>query len=277
MVALLLFTFVLAIYLQTFGAVFYSIDEDIYLRTTQSLVERGTFAITPIEYSPQFSVARGLDGQMYANRGPGFPIVAVPFYLLGDALASLGSPHTAPTRDGIEDPTVFTLSLTLANALIVAATVALLFVTLKRLGYGRPASTAAALLLAFGTMAWSYASKSFFAEPLLALCLLGAFYCVLRYRQGSSLLMLLIAGALVGWGMLTKVTAFALVPWLAAYAVWPDKGWHFRWQQVLTRLAWLAAGVVPFVVAWMTFNYLRFGDILTTGYELEGGVQSVVT
>lgn len=271
-----LFIFVLAIYLQTFGGVFYSIDEDLYLRITRSLVEEGSFVVAPIEYAPDFGVARGLDGQTYANRGPALPVVAIPFYLLGKVLASLGSPHATPTPNGIEEPTVFTLSLTLANALIVAATVTLLFLTLQRLGYGRWSSVAVALLLAFGTMAWSYASKSFFAEPLLALSTLAAFYCALRHRQGGSRLALLAAGALGGWGILTKVTAFAFIPWLGAYALWPSAGRPLERREALAQLAWLAGGLVPFVLAWMGYNYLRFGGVLTTGYELEGGPNPLV-
>lgn len=270
-----LFIFVTAIYLQTFGAVFQSIDEDIYLRMTRSLVEGEGFAITPVEYAPAFSVARGLDGQMYANRPPGFPIVAAPFYLLGKALASLDGGLAAPPLSG--DPSVFEFSLTLANMPIVAVTVVLLFLTLVRLGYGRPASAAVALLLAFGTMLWSYASKSFFAEPLLALCGLAAFYLALRHRQGASRWTLLAAGAFLGWGVLTKVTALALVPWLALYVIWPVPGRPLRLRPALARLAWLAAGIVPFAVALMTYNYTRFGSPLTTGYELESGAMSLTT
>ncbi|MDP2661845.1 MAG: phospholipid carrier-dependent glycosyltransferase [Dehalococcoidia bacterium] len=269
--ALALFTFSLAVYLQTFGAVFHSIDEDIYLRMTRSLVERQTFAITPLEIASDFSVAQGLDGQMYANREPGFPVVAIPFYLLGEAMGSFGSGQTEPAPNGIDDPTVFTLSLTLANSIIGAAVVALMFQTLIRLGYGLRASTATALLLGFGSMFWSYASKSFFAEPLLALCTLAAFHFALRFRQEGSRLALVSAAVFVGWGTLTKVTAFATVPWLAVYAIWPDAGHPLRLRPTVTRLAWLAGGVAPFLLAWMVYNYFRFGNALVTGYELEGG------
>ncbi|MDO8689316.1 MAG: hypothetical protein Q7R39_04790 [Dehalococcoidia bacterium] len=269
---LALFTFSLAIYLQTFGAVFHSIDEDIYLRVTRSLVERQAFAITPLEIASDFSVAQGLDGQMYANREPGFPILAIPFYLLGDVLGSFGPNQTEPAPNGIDNPTVFTLSLTLANSIIGAAVVALLLLTLLRLGYGLQASTATALLLGFGSMFWSYASKSFFAEPLLALCTLAAFYFALRFRQAGSRLALVSAAVFVGWGSLTKVTAFATVPWLAVYAVWPDAGQPLRLRPTVTRLAWLAGGVAPFLLAWMGYNYFRFGNALVTGYELEGGL-----
>lgn len=265
-----LFIFVLAIYLQTFGAVFQSIDEDIYMRMARSLVEGQMFAITPVEYAPDFSVAPGLDGRMYANRPPGFPIVAAPFYLLGRVLDTSRS-EPLPLQLASDRPTVYELSLSLMNVPIAAATVALLFATLLRLGYGRLASAGAALLLAFGTMIWSYASKSLFAEPLLALCSLAAFYLALRYRQGASRLMLLAAGAILGWGVLTKVTALALFPWLAIYVMWTGLDGTWKWRPAFARLAWLAAGVAPFVAALMAYNYLRFGGPLTTGYELESG------
>lgn len=178
-------------------------------------------------------------------------------------------------QSGIDNPTVLTFSLTLANAFIVSATIALTFMTMVRLGYEMPISAVVALLLAFGTMFWSYASKSMFAEPLLALCTTAAFYSGRCHRQSGSHWALLTAGAWAGWGILTKTTAFALVPWLALYAVWPLPGRSWKLRPMRSQLAWLAAGTVPFALTWMAYNYLRFGNPLTTGYELEANAQTL--
>ena len=140
-----------------------------------------------------------VDDQFYTNRGPGFPITLIPFYDLGVALAPFGSPSAALSQSGIDNPTVLTFSLTLANAFIVSATVGITSMIMVRLGYRIPLSAVAALLLAFGTTFWSYASKSLFAEPLLAPFTIAAFHPVRCHRQSGSYWALLIAGVWVGW------------------------------------------------------------------------------
>ena len=123
---------------------------------------RGMVAITVALFSLVLAIY--VDDQFYTNRGPGFPITLIPFYDLGVALAPFGSPSAALSQSGIDNPTVLTFSLTLANAFIVSATIAITFMIMVRLGYRIPLSAVAAPLLAFGTTFWSYASKSLFAS-----------------------------------------------------------------------------------------------------------------
>ena len=273
----------LAIYLITLGGKFHSIDEDLYLRMTHSLARKGSFAITPIEYAPGFSTVRGLDGQFYANRGPGWPIASLPFFRLGDALTSFGPGYTEPSRDGIADPTVFTLAVTLGNTLIVTLTVALLYASLTRLGYRDRTAAAVSLLFGLGTMAWPYASKSYFGEPLLMLCTLGSFYFALRFRldaeahQRPNYAFLGLCCFCLGYAILTKVTAIALLPFLAWYLLSASlKAQLDRRRLALAALFFGAVGLC-FIGVLIWYNVARFGSPFKTGYEIEGfGTESLL-
>lgn len=266
----------LALYLITLGGKFYSIDEDLYLRMTQSLVRKGSFAIMPIEYAPGFSVAVGRDNQVYANRGPGFPIVAAPFFRLGDALTRFGSGYTEPSKDGIAEPTVFTVAVTLANTLMTGIAIALLFATITLLGYNPRTAAVVSLLFGLGTMAWPYASKSFFAEPLLMLCTLGSFYWALKFRLDAvtrrrpNLICLGLSACCLGYAILTKVTALALLPVLAGYLLATSLESKMGSRNV--RWAALAFGAIAVffvgILAW--YNFARFGSLFKTGYEIAG-------
>ncbi len=300
----------LAVYLQTFGGVFHSIDEEVYLHLTASLAERASFSVEPVSYWPDFGVAEGVDGRLYANRGPGLALAALPFYWLGVGLAEAEGTAGLVPSSSIDVPTTVTLSLTLLNCLTVTALDVLLYLALLRLGYSARVAVSVALLFGLGTLAWPYASKSFFGEPLLALCCLLSFYCLLIYRQRGGRRWLLLGGLALGWAVLTKVTAFLLIPFLLAYALWPTIGrgtlawelpvsrrsgqdgprersllgarpalpgggfaasrYHLR-RGLATTAAWFVAGLLPFVAFWLAHNHVRFGNPLVTGYELEGG------
>lgn len=266
----------LAIYLLTLGGKFHSIDEDLYLRMTHSLARNGSFAITPIEYVPGFSTARGLDGLFYANRGPGWPIASLPFLRLGDALTAFGPGYTEPSKDGMADPTVFTLAVTLGNTLVVALTVALLYATVTRLGYRDRTAAIVSLLFGLGTMAWPYASKSYFGEPLLMLCTLGSFYFALRYRLDAEVhrrpnyVFLGLCSFCFGYAVLTKVTAIAFLPFLAWYLLAASVEGHLDRRRLALAALFFGAIGLCFVGALAWYNLARFGSPFKTGYEIEG-------
>jgi len=143
----------LAVYLQTFGGVFHSIDEEVYLHLTASLAERASFSVEPVSYWPDFGVAEGVDGRLYANRGPGLALAALPFYWLGVGLAEAEGTAGLVPSSSIDVPTTVTLSLTLLNCLTVTALDVLLYLALLRLGYSARVAVSVALLFGLGTLA----------------------------------------------------------------------------------------------------------------------------
>uniref|UniRef100_UPI002C994556 hypothetical protein n=1 Tax=Aggregatilinea sp. TaxID=2806333 RepID=UPI002C994556 len=73
------------------GGSFYASDGDVMFHTTESLVQRGSFAVAPDPSLPQ--IVAGQNGRWYGKYDPGLPLIAAPFYALGDALAQVNHAH----------------------------------------------------------------------------------------------------------------------------------------------------------------------------------------
>src|SRR5437763_7411269 len=120
----LLCTF-LGFYLLTASGHFYSGDEETLYLVTESLVERHTFALPDDAWVDH--TARGMHGGLYAQYPPGQPLAAVPFYLLGRAVAAAfpGDSRGYLTR----------LCVALFGPVVPALTAALLYRLAAALGY----------------------------------------------------------------------------------------------------------------------------------------------
>ncbi len=149
-------------------------------RVTQTLAEHGGLWVDEPRLPPGF-VFPGPDGRLYAKYGVGQSLAGVPFWWLGRALAALAPARSTAVFEGMEflwyDPHrpadawgFFALSLT--NSVVVAATGALLFLLALELGYRRRTAAAVALLATLGSPLLVY-GRTFFAEPLAALALVG--------------------------------------------------------------------------------------------------------
>jgi hypothetical protein len=161
---LALFLACLGFYLLTTSGHFYAADEETVYRVTESLVERHTFAV-PDTWGV-IGTQRDAGGALYAQYTPGQSLVALPLYLLGKAMA-----HFFPAD---QEGFITRFCVSLLNAFVTAATVALLYRLTRLLRYGAPAALALALIYAVASGAWPH-GRTFFAEPLTALLLLLSF------------------------------------------------------------------------------------------------------
>lgn len=278
---LALFGWLSLVYLLGTGGHVYSPDGVMRGRTTESLVERGTLEIDGRGVPPGF-LARGRGGGMVAKYEGGLSLAAVPFYLVGRALAGLASPDTArlfagprflwydPADPG-DDWRFFGLGMT--NVAVVAALGALLYALALRLGYTPRAALATALVAAFASPLWHY-SKDFFAEPLAGLGLLVFALAVERQARrageaGGGSTAALAAGAGLGLSVAAKLAHLALVPLAVLVAAW-----RFRRAgggRVTGALAALSGGLALALVVPAAWNLVRFGDLWTSGYGAELG------
>ena len=161
---LALFLVCLGFYLLTTSGHFYAADEETVYRVTESLVERHTFAV-PDTWGI-IGTQRDAGGALYAQYTPGQSLVALPLYLLGKVVARF----FPADQEGY----VTRYCVSLLNAFVTAATVALLYRLARGLRYGAPAALALALIYAVASGAWPH-GRTFFAEPLTALLLLLSF------------------------------------------------------------------------------------------------------
>jgi hypothetical protein len=259
-VTLWLVSLFVLIFAGTAKGVLEQVDDVAMLRVTQSIVRDASVAVEPD--TP--GAMPGVDGRFYTRYGLGQSLLGIPFYLLATRL-----PQTVPTEN-VFDPHGFVTASPLAFAvtgvgiLSTAASVALLYLTCRALDFGQVGSLAAAFALGLGTFAWFYA-RTFMSEPPSMLCALLTFYGLVRYSARPRMTWLIVSGAAAGGMLLLRIANAVLLPPLGIWLLWML--WHHC--SLGSRLRASASWVLPIVaslIAIATYNWLRFGTILETGY-----------
>jgi hypothetical protein len=252
-VAVGIFFLALAVYLVTFLGAPKSPDERALFSGIDSLVKRGDFKVNQIFWDYSNVAMETTDGEMVPNYEPAQMILGIPFYLWGRSLGA-----------ALQGVMFF-------NALVTAASVALLYLCFLELGYRRRTATLGALVYAFATLAWPY-SRVFFREPLTVLAYLVAVYALLRYRPPAArrLLWPALAGAAAGLAFVTKQISVAAFPSLLLLAFayeWrrpADAGSSRSLRQ--TRLRVLLAAAIPLaaiVLLGQVYQWTTLGGVET--------------
>lgn len=260
------FFLLLALYLLTASGHFYSPDEEAMYYVTRGLATRADVAIEGDDLVPM-PLREGRDGRRFSPYGILPSLAALPFFAAGALFAS-GAPvevYDYLTRFGVS----------LLNAVVTAATGAMVFAFVAALGYGRRAAWLAAGAFGVASLAWPYA-RTFFSEPLAGLLLLCAVERAYAARGGYDRRALFMAGIAAGLLIATRIAAALALPFLALYvgmAAWSHHSAHEahsgttgRWRAVAARLGLWSAGLVPGVALVIGYNLARFGTPLASGY-----------
>jgi hypothetical protein len=212
-----LYLLLVGLYLLTTPGDFRSIDEVLAYLTTQSLVERQSLAISDVT-----GAARGVDGQRFDRAEPAQAILSVPLYLLGRYADEAGSPAMrylwAGPNLSLWGGSVPIYFVALFNQLVTPLVALFVFLFCIELGARRGAALLTTLAFALGTAAWEQ-SRNYFQHPLEALTLLAATYVLFHARHSDHVRPALLAGALMGTALLTRVNTAAAIPLLALYLV----------------------------------------------------------
>lgn len=284
--ALAVFVIVLLAYGLTAGGHLYSPDEEVMARTVQSLVHGQGLAIAPLGpdgFATSPANPPRADGREYAQYGIGQPLLATPLFWLGEQLAASApeavwqaryGENTAALPDFGVAPTAAEIAprfaLSWFNVLVGATMAAVLFLLCLELTRRRHAAWLATLLYALGSLAWPH-SRPFFSESLAALCVIVAWWALVRGLRGRRLsVWCLLAGAVAGYAALVRADSVLLYPGLACLLLGP-----------VAMAARVRSGAWGVARAWCAFclpallcggvllgmNYLRYGDPFSTGYE----------
>ena len=250
LLALCLFAFLFSIYLFTFSGRYHSSDEMSMLAVTDSLARRGAWDIELMRWMGEQQGSFGPDGHLYSRKGIGTTLAALPLYWLALQGGRLGNVQAAM------------LTLGLATA----ATAALIFLTLRRLGFGQAASLGTGLAFGVGTMAWPYA-RTLFSEPLAGLGLILSFYFLIRYRDEPDGWSALLAGTGLAMALLARLNNAIVAPFLGLFLLvylHRQVGRNGRRWIAPVLLFGLPVLAALLITGW--YNWLRFGNPLTTGY-----------
>jgi hypothetical protein len=286
-------------------------DEELMYRMAEGMALRGTTQVVPLEGNlatgllpvgmpPEmtFATRQGREpGEFYAQYLPLQPLLSVPIVWLAVAMESFAAPTwsawmwstsaegylmdlepaaraTAQWRRG--------LVVMLFNPLVAALSAMLLCRLGTLLTGSRRAGLFGAVAWAFGTIAWAH-SKTYFTEPLAALFLLAAIDQAIRWHRrplGEGWIHAALAGVALALANLTRVDApfftVGIVGVMAAAAAWKymeAETWA-RAPRSLPIVDLILAGGIALAgwIALQTFNTLRFGQDLTSGYgnQVEG-------
>jgi hypothetical protein len=163
--------------------------------TAESLARRGEWDIDQIRWMGLQQGTFGLDGHLYSRKGAGVSVLALPLAWLGLTIPGWGTASTA---------LVF-------NALVTAATGAVLLHYLQALGYGDRVALIAGLTFGLATLAWPYA-KTFFSDPLAALCLTVAAMALLHFRDSGRSINTFGAGLTLAVAVATRYANVVVIP-----------------------------------------------------------------
>jgi hypothetical protein len=209
--------------------------------------------------------ALGKDGRAVSDREPGPSLLAVPFHFLGEALNPVLSLPYDGARPKLSSETKTQVITYTSLVFLVSLGIARAYVLLRRLDMSAPAAFLSCLLAAFGTLMWKY-SGSFARQPALAvLFLLIVLELMLYHREKGDGRRLFLIGALAGLAVLHDYMAAIPLSLLAVAFIWLER-------PTAKSLLPAALAAMPFAVAVLVYNYVAFGELLTSPHNHEARI-----
>lgn len=249
-----------------------SYDGEAVFLVTESLVERGRFAVpSPQSGDVPRAVVQAPDGNYYSVTAPLQSILAVPFYLVGKWVSIL-----FPTPFEAYFTRFFA---TLLNGLVHAATASLLYIFSIDLRYRRRTALFIAIAYGTATVGWPYA-RTFFSETLHTFWLVLAAWSAYRWAKSGKWLWVILLGAALGFGFLSKYVMAVAGPALGLYIlmVWWRRHSETKFiSQTIQLTLSFGLPILLLVGLALIFNYQRFGSIWETGYTLEESRGSITS
>ncbi len=200
------------------------------------------------------------NNRVYSKHGLGQIIVGSLFYGTGLIFTKILS---FIPRDFL---LVFFFSM--QNIFVTALICTVFFSLLKSLEVDNKKSALITGCLTFGTMLFTYAVKSGFGEPLAALFILLALFTLVKFEYERKSSLLLYAGIFTGSCLITKLYTVLLFPAFSIYLFYII--YQSKKDKVLQYGAKFILGFIIPVSLFLLYNYVRFGNVLQTGYSVRG-------
>lgn len=261
-IALTLTLLTFAYYLLIMGGHQYSIDGATTFQAARTLVTQHSF-----RFDPPLQWDRTITTSKY---GIGLSLAYTPFLFVLQMFKP-ALVRQFPVDDGIYPPELlynplYTLSSWL-NPLIVALTIACVYLLARELGLSPRWSAIGALVTGLASPLTVYARFDF-TQPLIALCLVAPLWLILRAgRRPDNYKEWLGAGVVMGYGVLTRFDYLTVVPWLCllAFSIWREPASRSRRKRLKNSLLLISPIVLAVLVA-LTVNIKKFGSPFDFGY-----------
>ena len=230
------------------------VDGRTMVETAVALREFGELTICP-DPDPATGNIPYTNNNRYSKYGLGYSLVLqIPVWLARPAERLFG-------------PGSSNFLFVLLNLILISTTALILAACLRDIGIRFRNTALAAIGFAFGTFAWPYISSDF-SEPLQACCLILTFWLLIRFgrQEGPGNRLLILAGAIIGFAILTKVFLVLFIPSFALYL------WLIKKGSIKEKAAKLCLFLIPlFFVGFIqgALNYHQFGSLFRFGYQEE--------
>jgi hypothetical protein len=196
----------------------------------------------------------GRDGKMYGIAAIGTALVHVPGVVMTTAV------HSAAPEHGVLLRPIFTH---LAPAALGALACMLFFGLLRDLGRSARTASLCTAILACATTVWVYARMPY-GEIIQVAMFVGMFRYTLRVIGDPTKANALWLGFFAGYLFNTKYVYGTAIAGAALLIAWSLRKQRADLKRVVI---WASATALPLLVLALVYNYLRFGSIMTTGYE----------
>src|SRR3990172_5851758 len=187
--AIYLFTFAICIYFLSISNVYVADQHIQRYQVAKSIVEKGELSIPESAYS-----IRGMDGRDYSLYGLVWPILVIPFYMVGKFIG--WHPENL---------------MLLLNPMVGAATVTLVFLFSIALGYSRRSSLVVAIFYGLGTLAWPMA-KHPFDHTVETLFVLLSVYSMYLHSTNNAVIHLVLSALCLGVAINTRLVSILSLP-----------------------------------------------------------------
>jgi len=210
---------------------------------------------TPVVEDPRYVDHRtplDVRGERTVQYGVGWTATLVPVVAVCNLFcARLGLPG---------DNKLLRIVVSSSTSFVSAATAALLYLVLRKLGYRRRTCIITAFLLAFSTMLWTYSRGDLWTEPVTALAITAALLAAVQHRESGSTASAFLSGFFVAYLLTIKIFwLFLIVPFVV----------FLFWNRPHRAARNIGAFLLPFVGAFAAmclYNKLRFGVFIAEGY-----------
>lgn len=244
-----IFIFFLLIYLASNGGHTDANDGVIYLAITKNIVKNHSIDIPT---NSSIYEKSGLDPSTFVDKngksGFGYgllvSILAAPLYIMSQIL-SLDPVHFVPY---------------FLNSIIMAVTTLVLFLLSKEF-FNQRISFILSLVFGVCSFAWAYVT-SLWEQPLISLTLLLSVYCLIIFRKKQNPLLALAASIFLGLSIIAHPGYLVLIPGYFAFGI-------FQLRKHWKNISYFIIGFITILCLQGLFNYIRYGSLLSFGYNSE--------